>query len=156
MRQLFESVSFSFGNKKYPVHKGSLVFAFNSENFSATSNDKLEYMYIQFSGARCDTLFNRFGINHSNRVFENFEGSVPLWLDAVLRTEESNIDLAGEAILLHTFSRLSNELLKKDSLVNQIITLTEKYFSDSSLSISKIADHLSYNPKYLSHIFKRE
>ena len=34
--------------------------------------------------------------------------------------------------------------------------MTEQNFVDSSLSISSIANELSYNPKYLSHLFKEK
>ena len=37
-----------------------------------------------------------------------------------------------------------------------MIEMTEDGFSDPSLSISSIASELSYNPKYLSHLFKSQ
>ena len=53
-------------------------------------------------------------------------------------------------------SRLDGDKDEQSSLIRRIIEITEENFSDPDLSISSIAQELSYNPKYLSHIFKKQ
>lgn len=135
---------------------GCLVFAFEGEKYKVSADDDCEYMYISFGGSRSDTLFHRFGISKANRFFKGFDGLIPLWHDSVSRASGQNIDLASESILLYTFSRLNSEKDEKNNLVKQIIEITEECFSSPELSISSIAEELNYNPKYLSHIFKKQ
>lgn len=112
-------------------------------------------MYIDFSGTRSDILFHRFGINKNNRFFTGFDGIIPLWHDSLSRASEENIDLASESILLYTFSRLSGITAEQNNLVNAVVKLTEEQFSNHELSVTSIAKELAYNPKYLSHMFKK-
>lgn len=147
---------FYFSDEKITACAGNLLFGFEGETFYAKGCEGCEYMYIKFSGSRSDTLFRRFGINGINRCFANFDGLIPLWHDSLSRASEENIDLASESILLYTFSRITVSGAEKNNLVNTVVDMTEQNFVDSSLSISSIADELSYNPKYLSHLFKEK
>ena len=147
---------FYFSDEKITACAGNLLFGFEGETFYAKACEGCEYMYIKFSGSRSDTLFRRFGINRIKRCFANFDGLIPLWHDSLSRASEENIDLASESILLYTFSRITVSGVEKNNLVNTVVDITEQNFVDSSLSISSIADELSYNPKYLSHLFKEK
>ena len=146
--------TFSFDNTNIEFSPGTIVFGFEGELFSTTTDNSCEYMYISFSGARSDTLFRRFGITRSNRYFPKSDGLVPLWQDSLSRASEDNIDLAAESVLLYTFSRFSGESSEKHDIINQIIEFTEANFTNSDLSLSHLAEKFSYNPKYISHIFK--
>lgn len=149
-------IDFYFNNEKYTACAGMLVFGFEGEIFSAIGKDDCEYMYINFCKSRSETLFRRFGINKINRVFTNFDGLIPLWHESLSRANEENIDLASESILLYTFSRIISQGADKNNLVNKIVEITEENFIDAKLSINTIAKELSYNPKYLSHLFKEK
>ena len=142
--------------KEIKFEPGCLIIAFKNEEYKVSAGDNCEYMYISFGGSRSDTLFHRFGICKSNRFFKSFDGLIPLWHDSVSRASGKNIDLASESILLYTFSRLDSEKDEKNSLVKQIIEITEECFSSPEHSITSIAKELNYNPKYLSHIFKKQ
>lgn len=144
----------TFDGKEYLVPSGSVVFGFKGECLSVAPRDQCEYMYISFSGTRAESLFARFKINKENRVFSGFDGVIPLWHDSLSRANEINIDLASESILLYTFSLLAKDNSFKNDLINRIIKITEEQFTSPELSISEISDTLSYNSKYLSHLFK--
>ncbi len=144
----------TFDTRAVSVSKGALVFAFSGERFSADGDSEFQYMYISFTGEYSDELFRRFGISKELRRFDDFDGVIPLWLDTLMRASEENIDLSATSMLLYTFSRLTAGQTKNNDIINSIISLSEDCFTESDLSITKIADSLGYNAKYLSHIFK--
>ncbi len=147
---------FSFDNTKIYFSPGAVVFGFEGEDFSTHTDDICEYMYISFSGTRSDVLFRRFGINKNNRIFPKADGLIPLWHDSLSRASTETIDLASESVLLYTFSRFSGVSAENCDLINKIIEFSEQHFTDSDLSLSAVAEQLSYNPKYISHIFKEK
>lgn len=149
-------VKFKFSDKVYTADVGSLIFCFRGEEYSAVCEGEASYMYICFSGNRADELFYRFDIKATNRIFDGFDGLIPLWNESLLRASEKTADLASESILLYTFSRLSGSVADLNSLVNKVVEITEQSFTDTDLSINSIAEELSYNPKYVSHIFKKK
>lgn len=150
------SGTFSFDGSTVYFSPGSIVFGFENEDFLVDADNTCEYMYIAFSGARSDVLFKRFGIHKNNRCFSKMDGLIPLWQDSLSRASEETIDLASESVLLYTFSRFSAYSPQNFDLINKIIEFTEHHFTDSDLSLSSVAEQLSYNPKYISHIFKEK
>lgn len=147
---------FLFGNVTIPFSAGSLVFGFDKERFTVKCNGEVAYMYICFDGGRADELFRRFDIKSSNRSFDGFDGLIPLWDESLFRASEKTTDLAAEGILLYTFSRLSGDAAQRNSLVNKVIEIIEDEFSEPDLSLNTVAEMLSYNPKYISHVFKEK
>lgn len=144
---------FSFSGKTYALDTGSLIFGFKDEEFYI-ENEDCEYMYISFSGPRGDNLFRRFGIRAENRLFKGFESIVPLWQESLTRASEETIDLAAESILLYSFSRMFGSAVKEHTLINSVVAISEERFTDPDLSLTAVAEELSYNPKYVSHLFK--
>jgi len=59
-------------------------------------------------------------------------------------------------MLLHTFSRLEPVRNEEHGLVTALQTIAEESFSDPTLTLASAAERLSYNAKYLSHIFKKK
>ena len=145
---------FKFNGSEIPFSSGPLAFGFEGESFTVVSERACEYMYIRFSGLRADELFHRFGIRGGNRNFPGFDGLIPLWNESLSRATEDTVDLAAESMLLYTFSRLRAKKNTKDGVVAKIVELSERSFTDSSLSIASLADDLGYNSKYLSHVFR--
>lgn len=146
--------AFFLGGQKTPFATGNLIFGFKGEPFYAETEKNCEYMYIHFDGDRAEELFRRFNIQKNNRCFSGFDGLIPLWKESLSRADQQTIDLVSESILLYTFSRLTGGSIKRDSLINKVIELLEENFHDSDLSIDSIAKELSYNPKYISHVFR--
>ena len=141
-------------NKEYNLDVGNVLFIFKNETLRIIPDKDFEYLYIDFTGMRADILFQRFQINEKNRIFTGFDGLIPLWHDSLCRASNENLDLASESVLLYTFSRMVERCNTKDDVINKILEMTENNFTDSDLSIGVIADKLSYNVKYLSHLFK--
>ena len=138
------------------VEAGSIVFGFKGEYFYCEPDEDFEYMYISFDGIRSGEIFERFGIDTDMRYFKGFGGIIPLWKESLSHASEVTIDLAAESILLYTFSKFVAQALRQESVVRKMIEITKERFSDPSLSILIISEELSYNPKYLSHVFREE
>ena len=143
-------------NDRYRIKRGSLLFIFTDETVALTLGREIQYIYIDFVGARALELFSRFDITPPTRLFEGHDGLIPLWLESLGRASDKTIDLAAESIILHSFSRLFDKSGDSAGIVSEITKITERCFSNPELSISVIADRLCYNPKYLSHLFKRK
>ena len=145
-----------FDNRELHVTVNTLIYAFIGEEFSVIPDEECEFMYICFSGSRCDELFRRFNIHKGNRIFTGFDSLVPLWKESLLRADAETVDLASESILYYTFSRLKSHNSQKNNLFHKILDIVESRFTDPTLSLGEIAKELSYNPKYISGIFKKE
>ena len=141
-------------DSRYMLKKGTLLFCFADESISVKEAKELTYMYIDFSGMRATELFRKFNVNSLSRLFEDFDGIIPLWEESLFRASEETVDIVAESILLYSFSRLYDNSKTDNGLLGKIIEITEQSFNDCELSISEIAEELSYNPKYLSHFFK--
>lgn len=135
---------------------GTLIFGFEGERFSLSRGDGVRYLYIDFNGARAKNLFYRFEIFPHSRTREGFNGLIPFFKDSLLSAVQENLDIISESVLLHVFSRLSVSDSKQNSIIQKILEITEKNFQDPELSLTAIADMIGYNPKYLSHFFKRK
>lgn len=139
-----------------PYTTGSLLFLFREDRVALAEDEDSHFMYVDFSGQRAEELLRRFGISPDNRCFEGFGGMIPLWKECLLRASPETIDLAAEGVLLHTLSRMRSEEESRSETVAAILRIVETEFNDHELSIAAIGRRLSYHPKYLSHLFKRE
>lgn len=135
---------------------GTIAFLRPGETVSVEPRETTEYMYIDFSGARGESLLKRFGIHAYACLFDGFDGLIPLWRESLAHASEGNVDLAAESILLYTFSRFSVPEAAGDTLLQRIVEFSEEHFADSELSLSAIAEELGYNAKYISHLFKQK
>lgn len=144
------------GGDRLPYRPGTLIFGFRYEKLTVECEDIPVYLYVSFQGARADELFRRFDIRQNNRAFDGFDGLVPLWSESLSRADEQTIDLAAESVLLYTFSRLGGVAEEQNGLIHRILSMSEEQFTDPELSLTTIADKLSYNAKYLSHTFKQK
>jgi len=137
-----------------PLQSGMLLFGLRGETVALQSGENLLYMYIDFEGARAEELLRRFDITPISRSYESLDGLIPLWQESLSRASESTIDLASESILLYTFSRLFGAESEHNGIIGRIAEITEQHFNDPDLSLTAIAEELSYHPKYVSHLFK--
>ncbi|MBE6559515.1 MAG: helix-turn-helix transcriptional regulator [Ruminococcaceae bacterium] len=147
---------FLLESRTVPYSPGTLVFGFECESCRAQTQQETAYMYIDFSGVRSGELFRRFGITPQNRVFTGFAGLIPMWNESLASASGQNVDLAAESMLLYTFSRLSVKNPLQNDLLTRIVEISEENFSDPMLTITSVAQELSYNSKYLSHLFKQK
>lgn len=146
---------FHINRTRIKAEVGDIVFCFVGENFCVEEFGKdLEYMYVSFDGIRCSEIFNRFGIDADNRHFKGFNGILPLWRESLSHASDLTIDLTAEGVLLYTLSRFYSEESMQESVVGKMIRITKERFAEPNLSIDVLSQELSYNSKYLSHIFK--
>ena len=139
-----------------PFTKGAFIFCFKEETIVLQKGENVAYMYIDFDGARANELFRKFDVTPFSRTYIGFDGVIPLWQESLFRSSDKTIELTAESVLLYSFARLSYDKSTENALISEIIQITEENFKDPALSISAIAKELSYNPKYLSHIFKQK
>lgn len=147
---------FKFDGLKQHVFLGDLVFGFKNEVINVLSAKDLEYMYIDFEGGRGDNLFDRFGVQKNSRSFSGFDGFLPLWKESLARADEQTIDLISEGVLLLTFAKIRPNVTKRKTIISLLIEELDNRFNDPTISISTLAEEMAYNPKYLSHLFKKE
>ena len=138
------------------VTAGTVFFSFADIPFCIENTDGLKYYYICFYGGRAGDLFHRFGITPRHSVFRGYEGLVPFWQESLIRAKEENIDILSESVLLYTFSRLEKVEKQSEDLICSMLTYLEAHFTQKDLSLVSLAQTVGYNPKYLSHCFKRE
>ncbi len=147
---------FSANGIPVPLQTGSLLFLFEGEEVLLAEEAEVTCLYVDFSGIRGNELFRRFGIHRERRCFDGFGGMIPLWKETLARASSDTLDLAAEGVLLLTLSRMSKEESKRNGIVSEILDYTEQSFDNPALSISLLAERLSYHPKYLSRLFKKE
>lgn len=149
------SGSFICNGVSFTISEGTLFFLRRGEIFSIIG-DGLEYCYIRFDGRRGDELMERVGIERGRRVFEDHSALIPFWRECLSASDEGNLDLLAEAVLLYSIARLKPEHIDKSDLVANMISITSERFTDHSLTLSTIARELGYNEKYMSSHFKKE
>ena len=147
---------FKINEKSWPIGVGTVFFSFADVPFSFESGQDLEFFYISFRGSRAEELFRRFGITQANCVFEGFEGLLPHWRDSFVRANDENTDLLSESLLYYTFSRLKKNNHPSSDLVTFVLSYLDEHFTESTLSLSEIADVAGYHTKYLSSTFKKQ
>ena len=147
--------AFSVDGNLHQLKTGDLFFAFEGETIALTQGENLRLLYIDFSGARANELLRRFGIYPITRKAENFHGLIPFWKESLSSSNEKNLDIASESVLLYTFSRLYKNATE-NGILQKIVEITEERFRDNELSLSTIANEMGYNAKYLSHFFKQK
>ena len=143
------------GNE-HPIEKGSLFFVLEGDEFSVSSAESLEYSYICFHGRRADELMLRFDISEKNNLFFEYESLIPFWNECQELAEDGNIDILCESVLLYSLAKLTPAKKERNDVISKVISLTQKHFTDPTLSISAIADELGYDSKYLSSLFKKK
>lgn len=140
----------------HKLSAGDVFFTFAGVSFTIEGKDGFKYYCISFSGARGDELFRRFGITSINCVFDGCDGLIPLWNDSLVRANQENIDLVSESLVLYTFSRLKGTDEPGTDMVKFVLNYLEENFTDHKLTLSHVASAAGYNPKYLSHVFKKK
>jgi len=140
---------------------GDIFFSFPSQAFAIESEKEFEYMYISFLGTRAAHIMNQLKISQSNCYFHGVPHIADIWERSILIGEQFS-DLASESALLYTFAQLGKTLLRQDDLHEEkrnpcsaTKKYLEKHFHNTDFSMNKMSAALSYNPKYLSTVFKK-
>jgi len=147
--------------KSYPLSKGDVFFVFPGTPYRIESKNNFKYIYISFIGLRANVIMDKLKITSTNCVFYNFKALHDMWIDAVTISHDV-LELRSESILLYTFSAISTRVMeasssdKPSTSASLIKKYIDEHLSDPELSLQKISSELSYNPKYISMIFKEK
>lgn len=144
------------GDSSWELDTGTLFFTFPSEAMTFDAVEDLQYLYISFHSEGAKPLFDRFEVSERNRVFRGYEGLLSFWQNAIGKASEKNLDLLSESVLLYTFSQMTPPSANAEQYrINSIIHLIETRFTERKLTLEACADAIGYNPKYISHIFRK-
>lgn len=143
------------------LKKGDVFFTLPSIPFNIETVKDFEYAYVTYLGTRASEFAEKFHVKENNFVFRGLVDLPELWLNSFkLGTKFS--DLISESLVLYTFAQIGNKFYSSESTNRQnsspplIKKYIDEHFSDSDLSLKKISEAFSYNPKYISSVFKKE
>ena len=140
----------------YPIRVGDFFFLKKGERFSISGKTPPEYTYICFSGRRAVEYVERLGITAKNRIFPGYADLIPFWRDTLKKTDDRNIDLYSEAVLLYSLASLHPERKEHNDALSRVLSITGERFADPELSLNEIAEEIGYHAKYLSSLFKKK
>ena len=138
------------------LRRGDIFIVRKGEIFSVETVDKLEYIYICFHGRRADELLERVGISGQSCVFKGYGFLTGFWVDSIQKSENNNLDLFSESVVLYTLAHLNAEQKPKCDRMTQILKIIDESFTEPEFSLSSLAERIGYNVKYLSSLFKKE
>lgn len=147
-------------NHSFPVKKGDVFFILPNVPYIIESCKDFEYGYVTYIGTRANELTEKFKL-HKNYVFRDFDSLADVWHSALTHGTKFS-DLLSESIVLYTFAQIGNKYFSDEDLSSGTTPppLVKKYidenFADPELSLKKISQVFSYNPKYVSMIFKKQ
>ncbi len=146
----------AFSGKQYELCEGTLFLTYPSTPYSIESVGELKYMYISCIRYRINEIAESIGVGKHNSVFYGLSEVIPFW-KSTASDDRSVLSLRSEGILLYTLSILGENEAKARTKAD-IVALLKKYidehFSDPSLSLLTVGEVFSYNPEYLSTVFK--
>lgn len=148
-------------HRSFRIKQGDLFFTFPATPFRIESTDHLTYLYISFIGIRGSMILDNLQL-HKDCILEDYAFLIPFWMNALKTASQNNVSLLAESVLLYTFAHIARDRAKEEKLTaaSETVLIVKKYiddhFSDPSLSLGTICDHLSYNSKYISNAFKKQ
>lgn len=146
---------------KYSLSKGDVFITLPTVPFAIDSGEVFHYAYIGFIGELANELIYKNKISHSNCVFRGLEGVEYIWQNMISLPSESS-ELSSKSTFFYTFAQISalntseNNRKKEPHTASVIKKYIDENFTDSELSLSSMCKSLSYNPKYISAVFKNE
>lgn len=136
------------------ICEGDVYVILKGSDFSIRRISEMEYFYISFSGWHADELMERLMASREEPVFTGEKELLGFWTSCFDRSENGNLDLFIESVLLFTVASLAKTEKEKSALADRISEYANEHFEDPDLSLTDIARELGYDPKYLSAMFK--
>ena len=146
-------------NGEYHLSAGDIFFCLPSTPYGLQSIKDFRYAYVGYLGERANATAHNFSISVKNCVFHGLEKLSALWLEMIEFPDEI-CHLAAEGVLLYSLSALAARLpqFKNEKHTPSAAALIKKRidedFSNPNLSLQSLCLSLSYNPKYISKVFK--
>lgn len=142
--------------EEHTLSEGDVYFIKKGSVFSVKRNTDTEYLYISFGGWHADDLMARMNLSSQRCTFSVTADIRRFWKGCFDRSEDGNLDLFSEAVLLYTVAELSDSKKESNELSDKITEYANSNYSDPSLSLNVIANELGYDSKYLSAVFKAQ
>ncbi|MBQ4575317.1 MAG: helix-turn-helix transcriptional regulator [Clostridia bacterium] len=145
---------------RYNLKMGDIFFIFSAKPFKLLNDDRLEFCYVSFIGARVHPLLDRLQVRFNMLYFSGYEHLVPFWKDAIERADSYNSDLVAHSVLYHTFSYIASDAYqrslpdKASNLVAEVRRYVDNNYRDPQMSLTLISEKFGYSPQYLSDRFK--
>lgn len=148
----------SYGNFK--ICKGDVFFTFSAKPYFIEKKDLLNYIYISFIGIRASCLLKRLHIEGTEPVYSGCSSLIKRWINDFKSTNNYNIDLICEGLLLSTLAFLCKmpDEEKLFGSANNIILVKQyidTHYTDTELNLQNISKRFGYNYRYLSAYFKK-
>jgi AraC-like DNA-binding protein len=147
-------------HKSYQLLAGDIFFTLPAVPYAIRSGVDFKYAYVTYLGERAVRLSDELGLGRDRLIFRSFPELKELWKTALSKGRPVS-DLRSEGVLLYTLSvvRAREEEQQSDlgdlTLAVRIRSYIDEHYSDSALSLQRIGAELSYNPKYISALFKK-
>lgn len=151
-----------FSNGSHQLRKGDLFFGIPYVPYAIESGEDFEYIYISFLGSRANEIMEFLKNKNKNIIFHDMDALIPMWQEGLLVNQEI-FALRSESVLLYSLSFLGDTLYCQEDnqrTNSEPARIIKKYlddhFAEPDLSLNKVGAACSYNPKYVSTVFKNE
>lgn len=149
-------------NDKYTsLSKGDIFFCLPSVPYTIEPLENFSYIFIDFLGLRANSIIDSLGVGETNNVFHKFDDMEQLLKNALFISAELR-KTATEGALLYILSMIGERCVVKDnndSRTNNVMLNIKnhinRFYNQTNLSLTQIAEMYSYSPKYLSALFKK-
>lgn len=145
-------------HSSFQIKKGDLFFAFPASLYEIKGSNDFTYCYISFMGTGIPDLFEELQISEDTPVYSKHEHLIDFWYHSINQITPRNSIILTESVLLYTLSFLgkqSENNSNPNNTVDMMVDFIDKHYMDCNISLSQLAEHFSYNEKYLSHLFKK-
>ena len=143
-----------------PLSAGDVFFTFPGSCYAIEPKQDFSYMYISFVGLRGNRIMESLNIHTGNCLFHNAHEIRDFW-EKGIRSNRKVVHLMSESVIMYTFAFLGNRFLpdsdksKGHHSVDVIKKYVDDHYADHDFSLEVMHVALSYNKKYISHIFKK-
>ncbi len=146
---------FTLNDRQTELNCGDIFIVRKGRVYSLEKRDELEYSYICFHGRRADELLERVGINGEFCVYKGYGYLADFWMDTIYKSEDKNLDLFSESVVLYTLAHLSTVKKQQSDRMARILKITDENFTNPEFTLSSLAERIGYNAKYLSSLFNK-
>lgn len=148
-----------FADRCEKLSVGSLFFFFPAVPYEIIGSDDFAYIYISFMGSCIPELFGTLGIELGRSVFHGLGALCDIWINSIVRINDTNANVLTEGMLLYALSFLAPS--EKNSSANRgakpfelIVDYVDMHFGEPDVTLRRVAEVFAYTEKYLSHLFK--
>ena len=143
------------------LQKGDLFILPPATTFTIENSQNIKYIYISYLGIKANYLAEHFRLTKNGNIYHGFENLFPIW-KSLFDVPNDLSNIRCESVLLYSFTEIGKRIFvdnidkKFSSAPEKIKKLIDDNFSDSTLNLEFLSNELSYHPKYISSVFKKE